>query len=92
MFASESSDGTRFIIRAIRTARSAIGFLVDVALWLPRFWAARSELGNLTIMTELGCRDIGLTNCEIERYLTHRSRLPHEPPATPELEDRRFHM
>lgn len=69
--------------------RSALGILLDAMLWLPRFWMARRELGNLAIMTELDCRDIGLTGCEIERWLTQRNRFQREAPPAPDIEDHR---
>jgi hypothetical protein len=75
MIKIEPPAGDRVVCRSLNTCRSAIGILLDAVLWLPRFWIARSELGNLAIMTERDCHDIGLTGCEIERYLTHRNRL-----------------
>jgi hypothetical protein len=72
----ESLAGDRVVCRSLNTCRSAMGILLDAALWLPRFWIARSELGNLAIMTERDCRDIGLNGCEIERYLTHPKSVP----------------
>jgi len=72
----ESLAGDRVVIRSLNTCRSAMSILLDAALWLPRFWIARSELGNLAIMTERDRQDIGLTGCEIERYLTHSKSAP----------------
>ena len=62
------------VSRWLNIYQPAIMILLDAALWLPRFWIARSELSNLAIMTERDCHDIGLTGCDIERYLTHRNR------------------
>jgi hypothetical protein len=75
MIKSELPAGGRVASRWLNICQSAIGILLDAALWLPRFWIARSKLGNLAIMTERDCQDIGLTGCEIEGYLTHRNRL-----------------
>jgi len=50
--------------------RHAIGSAIDLVLWLPRFWKARSELGDLAGMGARECQDIGLTGCDIERVLT----------------------
>jgi hypothetical protein len=50
--------------------RYALAVVVDVLLWLPRFWKARSELGDLAGMGMRECQDIGFTGCDIERFLT----------------------
>ena len=82
----ESLAGDRVVSHALNICGSTIRILFDAALWLPRFWIARSELGNLAAMTERDCRDIGLGGCEIEGYLTQRNRLRLTAPG---LEDRR---
>ena len=83
----ESFAGDR-VVSSLNICQSAMGMLLDVVLWLPRFWIARSELGNLAIMTERDCQDIGLTGCEIERYLTQPNGFGGVQTASA-LEDRR---
>jgi len=73
MLKIESQSDNHFAARSYSVVRSALEIVLDALLWLPRFWIARSELGNLGTMTELDCRDIGLTGCEIERWLTPRN-------------------
>jgi uncharacterized protein YjiS (DUF1127 family) len=85
-----SNDG--IVSASFSIVRSAIGIAIDVVLWLPRFWKARSELGDLAAMTERDCRDIGLTGCEIECYLTPHNRLQRRAPLEPGLEDRRSRL
>ena len=82
----ESPTADRVISRSLNICRSVMLALLDAALWLPRFWIARSELGNLAAMTERDCQDIGLGGCEIEGHLTQRNRLRLTAPG---LEDRR---
>ena len=82
----ESLAGDRVVSHALNICGSTIRILLDAALWLPRFWIARSELGNLAAMTERDCQDIGLSGCEIEGYLTQRNRRRLTAPG---LEDRR---
>src|SRR5215510_2282380 len=89
MIKIEHSAGDCVVSRLLNVCQSAIGILLDGALWLPRFWIARSELGNLAIMTERDCQDVGLTGCEIERYLTHRNRPAAGVLTTHDFEDRR---
>jgi len=47
-----------------------LAVVVDVLLWLPRFWKARSELGDLAGMSMRECQDVALTGCDIECFLT----------------------
>jgi hypothetical protein len=89
MIKIEHSAGDCLVSRWLYVCQSAITTLLDGALWLPRFWIARSELGNLAIMTERDCQDVGLTGCEIERYLTHRNRPAEGMLTTHDSEDRR---
>lgn len=89
MYKIEPLAGNRVVCRSLNTCRSAIGTLLDAALWLPRFWVARSELGNLAAMTERDRQDIGLTNCEIERILTRRNRLHRKALTANDVEDGR---
>jgi hypothetical protein len=87
---TESICSDRVVSRSFSVVRSAMEILLDALLWLPRFWMARSALCSLQGMTELECRDIGLTGCEIERCLTPRNRLQRRAAPAPDLEDRRF--